>query len=136
MADIEVSLEPIDRCLTIVVKGTTTLGALIQTIEAHYQQTQCQTVIWDMIDADLSPIGSDELVNIIAASRNCSPHRPEAPTLFIGNNPFVYGMLRMYTQQAYMSRRSAPIEAFHSWEEANNWLAQWRSNTTDKQSIQ
>ncbi|WP_421869721.1 hypothetical protein [Motiliproteus sp.] len=122
MAEISSYFDSHDQTLTILVSGPAQAGDFVTTIRHHYQQSGCQLVIWDLCDADLRLIDTADLEQIMLAARQCSPHRPSAPTLFIGNHPFIYGMLRMYTQQARTTRIGAPIEAFRNWDQLNQWL--------------
>ncbi|RDE19670.1 hypothetical protein DV711_12365 [Motiliproteus coralliicola] len=124
MATIETFFDQTDATLTILVKGVVTIEEINQTISKQYPLTRCQMVIWDFCEADMSQLPTQQMDSVIKTARQYSDHRRDAPTIYIGNRPFLYGMLRMYAQKSGITRQGALLTVFHDWDEANEWLQQ------------
>lgn len=122
MATIDTFFDETDATLIIKVQGVVSIEEINDTVRVHYPLTQCQMVIWDFCDADMSQLPTQRMDSVIKTAREHSQHRREAPTLYIGNRPFLYGMLRMYAQKSGITRPGASLSVFYDWDEANQWL--------------
>ena len=101
-----------------VMEGTIDVDGMITTFENEYA-TVSRLVLWDVSAADLSGLASGEMTRIANAAKQYSAHER---TAFVGESPFLFGMMRMYETHSELAGVPLAMDVFHDRDKAIDWL--------------
>ncbi|MBI1387286.1 MAG: hypothetical protein GC154_02415 [bacterium] len=125
MPDITV-LTDREKDLTVhVVAGNITAFQIEEEIKRFYQNTPTQNLLWDLRNADLSEIKSDEVKKILSLSLSLSPTRaPDGKTALVASSDMEFGVGRIVENYTEIYKHPIRIRLFRSFAEAMRWLCQ------------
>jgi len=110
--------------LTIHIFTGEVLGAdIIEAVKALYASGPTLNHLWDLTEADMSAVKSDDLRQIALIAKQSSPGGRNGRTAIVSNSDLGYGLSRMYSSFAEMSGHSAEVRSFRSRKEAEQWIA-------------
>jgi len=101
-----------------VIEGHISVDMMIDTVKHEYA-TVSKLVLWDVSEADLSDFTSGEMTRIASAAKQYSIHEK---TAFVGESPFLFGMMRMYEAHSEMQGVPLAMSVFRDRSEACKWL--------------
>jgi hypothetical protein len=111
-------------------KGLTTFKALgimkavefQDCLQCYYEAGVTPLALWDLSEADLSALTSDEINYLAQYGSQLATNRAEGKTAIVFDSPFEYGLGRIF--QAYVEINTTPVEVrlFRNLEEAKQWL--------------
>lgn len=106
-------------------KGIVTLEEIREKIQAFYQSTPTQNVIWDFTEADMSGTKTVE-IDILAKSVQKMAHsREKGKTAIVTPQDLTYGLARMYQTFAEIIKGTiSSIQVFRTLQEAKTWIEQ------------
>ena len=108
-----------DREITeFVMEGPTTVAEMVDIIKSQYP-TVTKLLLWNLSAWDVSSFTEDDMWRIAGAAKIHSVHEK---TAFLGESPFVFGMLQMYTSHSEMAGVPLKMEVFRDRDEAIEWL--------------
>ena len=111
------------RDLTLVkARGALQAGHFLDWVTKYYGNQATTRILWNLNDADLSGLHSDEICLIAQRTKAVSSAREGGKTAFVLENPLEYGVGRMLA--AYMEIEDVPFvfRAFYTIDEASEWL--------------
>jgi hypothetical protein len=90
--------------------------------DQYYRGTVTKLVLWDIVQADLSELKTDDIRDDAKRTKGLADGRSGGRTAIVTGNAFEYGMSRML--EAFYDLESVPFEvqAFHTIDEAMQWL--------------
>ncbi len=122
MEIIQKLLDPENNLTIYTVTGEVTVQDIIQKVKAFYAGEPTKLVLWDLKEADLSKIPSEDIIQIIYVIKKLSTSRKGEKTAMVFSSKFGYGLGRMFTAFSEMEATGIEYGSFHSVEEAKQWL--------------
>lgn len=111
--------------LTVHVFTGTVLGKdLIEAVKALYAAGPTPNHLWDLTEADMSAVKSDDLQEIALIAKQSSPSGRNGRTAIVSNSDLGFGLSRMYGSFAEMSGHGIEVRPFRSRKEAEEWIAE------------
>jgi len=107
-----------------VFTGVVVGKELIEAVKALYASGPTPNHLWDLTEADISAVKSDDLQEIALIAKQSSPSRRAGRTAIVSTSDLGFGLSRMYSTFAEMSGHSAEVRSFRSREEAEAWIAE------------
>lgn len=101
-----------------ITEGHVDVEEVINVFKNEYG-TVSRLVLWDTSEGGMSDMTSKEMTRIANAAKQYSVHEK---TAFVGESPFVFGMMRMYEAHAEMAGVPLKMAVFHDRGEAIKWL--------------
>jgi hypothetical protein len=88
----------------------------------YYAGTVTSLALWDLTQADLSEIHTEDLLNDAAHTKSVADIRKGGKTAIVSGNSLEYGMSRML--EAFYDLESVPFEVqvFRTIDDAMKWL--------------
>jgi len=122
MEIIQKLLDPENNLTIYTVTGEVTVQDIIQKVKAFYAREPTQLVLWDLTEANLSKIPSEDIIQIIYVIKKLSTSRKGEKTAMVFSSKFGYGLGRMFTAFSEMEETGIEYGSFHSVKEAKQWL--------------
>lgn len=101
-----------------VMEGDLDVGGMISTFESEYG-TVSRLVLWNVSAADLSDLTSEKMYQIARGAKQYAVHEK---TAFVGDSPFLFGMMRMYEAHSDIEGVPLTMGVFYNRGEAIEWL--------------
>ena len=94
----------------------------IDCLQSYYEAGATSLALWDLSEAELSGLTSDEISNLAQYGSQLASTRTEGKTAIVFNSPFEYGLGRIF--QTFVEMNTIPVEVklFRSLNEATEWL--------------
>ena len=111
------------RDLTLVTaRGGLTAEHFLDWVTEYYHDQVTTLILWNLTDADLSDLRTDEISLIALQTKNVMNALKGGKIAFVHENPLDYGVGRML--EAYMEIEEVPLtfRAFYKIDEASHWL--------------
>ncbi|MGW8248893.1 MAG: hypothetical protein ACWGOV_12380 [Acidiferrobacterales bacterium] len=114
-----------ERQLTIHIFTGEVLGKdVIEAVKALYASGPTLNHLWDLTDADMSAVKSEDLQEIALIAKQSSTSGRNGRTAIVSNSDLGYGLSRMYGSFAEMSGHSTVVRSFRTRKEAEEWIAE------------
>jgi hypothetical protein len=97
---------------------------IIEAVKALYAAGPTPNHLWDLTEADISAVKSEDLQQIALIAEQSSPSGRAGRTAIVSTSDLGYGLSRMYSSFAEMSGHSAEVRSFRSRKEAEEWIAE------------
>ena len=112
-----------ERQLTInTCSGTILKQEVINVIKMHYASEPIPNHLWDITEADLSQINTDDLQDIVEFTKQYVPTRMYGRTALVSASSLGFGLARMYKAFSENAGLKIEINVFRSHEEAKEWM--------------
>ena len=112
-----------EQNLTIITgTGKLTKDELVQAIQSFYQGTPTINVLWNLLEADVSNIISDEVSDLANFVKSIAHSRPDGKTALVATWDATFGMGRMYQTWADVSEQTSHVNVFRTIDEAHSWM--------------
>ena len=111
------------RDLTLVkASGVLTAEHFLDWAEKYYRDQVTTLILWNLNDADLSGLRTDEISLIARQTKEVWNTHKGGKTAFVLESPLGYGVGRML--EAYMEIENVPFSfrTFYTIDEASRWL--------------
>jgi hypothetical protein len=91
-------------------------------LERYYEAGVTAHALWDLSEAELSGLTSDEISNLAQYGSQLASNRAAGKTAIVFTSPFEYGLGRIF--QTFVEMKATPVELklFRSLDEAKQWL--------------
>lgn len=91
-------------------------------LQSYYEAGATSLAMWDLSEAELSGLTSDEISNLAQFGSQLASTRSKGKTAIVFNSHFEYGLGRIF--QTYVEMNPTPVEVhlFRSCDEAMEWL--------------
>jgi len=122
MTSVTLELDPGSKITTATGRGRVTASDLLATLQAFYDNAPTLLALCDLSDADLSSLSTEELTRIVQFTERRAEVRRGGKTAIATSRSLEYGMARMYEILAEAYAHPVKIRAFHTREEALQWL--------------
>lgn len=118
VTNIDVSLQ-----LTInTVKGHLLIAELLNWVSDYYSGTVTRFILWDLTEANLSKISTEEFRNIVQEVKKKSETRTSGKTAFVVKRDFEFGIGRMIETFGEIEKVNFENRSFRSMADAKKWL--------------
>ena len=97
---------------------------VIEAVKALYAAGPTLNHLWDLTEADMSAVKSEDLQQIALIAKQYSSSDRAGRTAIVSNSDLGYGLGRMYSSFADLSGHSAEVRSFRSRKEAEEWIAE------------
>jgi len=122
MGSIETKYD-LPKDLTIFkVVGKMVIVDFYDCLESYHEGEVTPLTLWDLTEADISEISSDEISNFAQYSRNFAEIRRGGKTAIVFNDSFDYGLGRMFAIYLELADVPFEIDTFRSLDNAKKWL--------------
>jgi len=109
--------------LTIhVCTGKITLDELITEIKSFYDREPTSHNLWDLTEADVSELKSEDLRHIAKFPKEYVPSRVGGKTAIVSAEGVGFGLGRMYSAFAESANLRVEVQVFRTVDNANVWL--------------
>jgi len=115
------TIEHQDNITIVKVSGKVTFDDIADTIRTRYHEVK-RHLIWDFTDGDATGISSDDFRMVLRLVKEHRPYYEDSKTAYISPFDINFGMTRMFSAYAEVTNMPYPYKAFHSFEEAAEWL--------------
>jgi hypothetical protein len=113
----------ISKKLTVhTCTGKISTEEIKDTVKALYDGDPTPNHLWDMTEADVFQIESDELRQLAQFAKKYAPTRVGGKTAIVASTEFAFGLGRMYEIFANSAGQNVDIKVFQSILEAESWL--------------
>ncbi|MBC2734147.1 MAG: hypothetical protein HF981_07305 [Desulfobacteraceae bacterium] len=122
MGNIETTYDLPKDLTTFKVVGKMRIVDFYDCLEIYYEGGVTPLTLWDLTEADVSGISSDEISNFAQYSRNFAEARKGGKTAIVFNDSLDYGLGRMFA--TYLELADVPLEVHTSrnLDDAKKWL--------------
>ena len=105
-----------------IVEGTLTFEMQIKALQKFYTDKPSANMLWDFRKITGTRISSEEVQKLIAFMKGYKDKRPHGKTALVSTKDLDFGLSRMSATYAKIENIPWEIQAFHSLEEALDWL--------------
>jgi len=113
------------RQLTVhVFTGVVLAKDLIEAVKALYASGPTPNHLWDLTEADISAVKSEDLREIALLVKQAAPSGRSGRTAIVSASDLGYGFSRVYGAFAELTGQSVEIRSFRSRTEAEEWIAE------------
>ncbi len=122
MGRIETTDDSSQDLTTFKAVGIMVANDFIDCLQSYYEAGATSLAMWDLSEAELSGLASDEIINLAQFGSQLASSRSEGKTAIVFNSHFEYGLGRIF--QTYVEMNPIPVELrlFHNLDEAMGWL--------------
>ena len=122
MDAIEIKFDLTEDFTKFKVVGKINAKGIHEWIAGHYAGTVTLRHLWDLTQADLSDISTDDIAAYVQLTKKFADKRQGGKSAFVCHNPLEFGLCRM--GGAYSEIEKIPIEyqTFRSLDQARKWL--------------
>ena len=106
----------------VTASGVLTAADFHAWIETYYAGSYTSFVLWDLTTADVSGIDTEEVRAIVEHTRKFAKLRQGGKTAFVFDDPYHFGMGRMFEAYAEMDEMAFDIHLFRNFDDARKWL--------------
>ncbi len=107
---------------TFKAEGDLTIDEIREAIASYYQGQVTRTVLWDLRDASLNNLSSQDIQSLAKFLENRGTVRQGGLTALVADEDADFGMLRM--GEAYADGVPFTFGVFRSLDKARAWLAE------------
>ena len=104
------------------VTGAVPPGVLLQAVRDFYAGEPTHLVLWDLREADLSALQSDDVRLVVEATEPAAATRPGGLTAMVFSQDAGYGLGRMFEILQGLRDPSLRRRSFRDLDEARRWL--------------
>jgi hypothetical protein len=122
MGRIETTCDTSRNLTTFKAVGTMNASHINDCLQRYYAAGVTTYALWDLSEADLVAIATDEIRNLAQYGSQLAAARTECKTAIVFSSPFEYGLGRIFQTFAEMDATAVELKLFHSLEEAMEWL--------------
>ena len=113
----------LDKNLTVVkATGKMTAEDFLQWMEEYYAGSVTLFILWDICEADVSDIRTEDIVNGAQRLKKLAHLRYDGKTAVLTGQPLSYGLVRMLEAYSEMEGLAFGFKAFKSIDDAMVWL--------------
>lgn len=91
-------------------------------LKSYYEAGPPPLALWDLSEAELSGLTSDEISSLAQYSSQLATTRAEGKTAIVLDSPFEYGLGRIFQTYVEMNKTPVEVQLFRSLDEARKWL--------------
>jgi hypothetical protein len=102
--------------------GKITVEDLLAEIKKFFDTEPTPHNLWDLLDADVSAIGRDDIGKLSRFPLEYVPSRVGGKTAIVAADDLSFGLSRMYQTCAEIEGQKVQIQVFRSLENAQAWL--------------
>jgi len=122
MGNIDTQIDT-QKDLTIqIVTGEITAQEIIAAIESYYQGVATRLILWDISQASLKKIRSEEVAQVAKLTQKYSRLRERGKTALLFSSELGFGLGRMYDINQDVERSELTHMSFRNRDEALAWL--------------
>lgn len=123
MGTIETTFDIAKELTVVTATGKMQADDFREWTARYYRGTVTRLVLWNIVQADLSELKSDDIRNDAKHTKDLADIRRGGKTAIVSGNSLAYGLSRML--EAFYDLESVPFEVqvFHSMEKAMEWLS-------------
>jgi len=107
-----------------VFTGVILAKDIVDAVKALYASGPTPHHLWDVTEADMSRIKSEDLQEIASLAKQSAPGGRNGRTAIVSTSDLGFGFSRMYGTFAELSGQSVEIRSFRSRREAQDWIAE------------
>jgi hypothetical protein len=122
MGSIETAYDLPRDLTTFKVVGKMGIIDFYDCLETYYEGGVTPLTLWDLTEADVSEISSDEISNFAQYGRNLAEARKGGKTAIVFNDSLDYGLGRMFATYLEMADVPLEIHTSRSLNDAKKWL--------------
>ena len=89
----------------------------------YYRGTITKLVLWDIVQADLSALKTDDIRDDAKQTKDLADIRKGGKTAIVSSNSLEYGLSRMLETFYDLERVPFEVQVFRTMDEAMEWLA-------------
>lgn len=122
MGRIETTYAPSVNLTTFKAIGVMDVDDFYDCLQNYYEAGVTALALWDLSEAVLSDLTSDEISNLAQYGSQLAATRKTGKTAIVFDSPFEYGLGRIF--QTYVEMNTTPVEVrlFRNLVEAVAWL--------------
>lgn len=122
MSNINITVDP-ERDLSILtVNGTLSAESLHSAFMDFYKESPTKYLLWDLTNADMCSIKSDDIKNIVTSTMEYAHLRPNGKTAFVASRDLNFGIGRQYSALGEAFEHPIKIASFRVYDKAMEWL--------------
>lgn len=107
----------------LVVTGRITAEELIEAIGEFYRQEYTAKLIWDIREADLTALSTEQLRKVLSFAQSLGHLRKNGKTAIVVAGNLAFGLGRMYEILCEIDRHPVPLKVVKNMDEATMaWL--------------
>ena len=106
----------------VVVVGTSTAAEVIDAIRGFYAGETTRDVLWDLREATLDAMPSEDVRKIGATVLGFGSEREGGRTAIVASSDLAFGLSRMYEAVTTVNEGTRPTQVFRDIEKALLWL--------------
>ena len=122
MGTIETKYDLSSDLTIITAKGRMQPADFREWTAAYYSGEATSLALWDLTNADLSEIRTEDLQSDAAHTKSVADVRKGGKTAIVSGNSLEYGLSRMLTTFYEFEQVPFEVQVFESMEEAAKWL--------------
>ena len=122
MAEIKKEVTGDNKITIFRVTGTMIYDQIIDEITQFYEDDFTDHVIWDLSNADVKNLSSDEVGKIVSHTKEFGHLRDNCKTAFVMSSSLAYGLGRMYDTLTQVADHPVKNGLFRNFEEAVAWI--------------
>jgi len=122
MGRIETTYDTSRDLTTFKAVGIMVANDFFDCLQSYYEAGTTSLALWDLSEAELSGLTSDEISNLARFGSQLASTRAEGKTAIVLNSPFEYGLGRIFQTYIEMNTTSVEVRLFRSLDEAMEWL--------------
>ena len=122
MGIIETTIDQSKDLTVVKATGKMTAEDFLQWMAEYYAGSVTLLILWDICEADVSDIRTEDIVNGAQRLKKLAHLRYEGKTAVLTGQPLSYGLVRMLEAYSEMEGLAFGFKAFKSIDEAMEWL--------------
>ena len=122
MAKIKKTIDSENKITIYSVSGEFLFDQIIDLVKQYYLEELTLNVIFDLTNADMSAITTDEMERIVEFSKEYAHLREGGKTAFITSGDLGFGLSRMYSAYAEVKGHPIAQRSFRNFDEAMTWI--------------
>ena len=122
MGTIKTTYNRTNNLTTFKVAGKMTASDFYDGLAHYYEGNVTQLTLWDLTEADLSAIDTDEISDFASYARHLAEARQGGRTAVVVGGSFEFGLARMFETHLEIGGLPIEINSYRSLAEAMKWL--------------